>query len=63
MSDPKKDAARAYGVVTKDRRFPYRWTFFISKDGKILKVDKHVKVGAHGKDVAKALVELKVDVK
>ena len=58
VSDPKRKTAEAYGVVTTLRRFPYRWTFYIGKDGKILYIDKKVKVGQHGGDVAARLKQL-----
>jgi peroxiredoxin Q/BCP len=63
LSDPGKKVAGAYGVVTKKRKFPFRWTFYIGKDGKILAIDKKVKSGTHGADVAKKLGELGVDKK
>ena len=43
LSDPGKKVARAYGVVTDKRQVPFRWTFYIGKNGKILKVDRMVK--------------------
>ena len=60
MSDPDKQAAKAYGVVHEGREFPERWTFYIGEDGKILHVDKKVSVGSHGDDIAKRLKELGV---
>ena len=48
LSDPGKKVAKAYGVVTAKRQFPFRWTFYIGKDGKILKIDKAVKAGIDG---------------
>jgi peroxiredoxin Q/BCP len=39
---------------------PERWTFYIGADGKILHVDKMVKAGNHGNDVAAKLRELGV---
>ena len=63
LSDPAKKTARAYGVVTDKRPVPFRWTFYIGKDGKILKVDKKVRAGADGANCAKALKELGIDKK
>lgn len=60
LSDPRKTVAIAYGVVTVERAFPQRWTFYIGKDGKVLYIDKKVKTKSHGADVAKKLSELKV---
>lgn len=60
LSDPTKKVATAYGVVDATRPNPYRWTFYIGKDGKVLFVDKGVKTGSHGQDVAAKLRELGV---
>ena len=60
LSDPQKETARAYGVVTPDRALAYRWTFYIGVDGKILFIDKQVSPAAHGKDVLARLAELEV---
>jgi peroxiredoxin Q/BCP len=37
-----------------------RWTFYIGKDGKILAIDKDVKVDTAGADIAAKLGELGV---
>jgi peroxiredoxin Q/BCP len=37
-----------------------RWTFYIGKDGKVLFVDKDVKVDTAGADIAAKLAELGV---
>ena len=58
LSDPGKEAAQAYGVVTPERQVPFRWTFYIGKDGKILAIDKDVKAGSHGADMAARMKEL-----
>jgi len=58
LSDPGKKVAEAFGVVTDFRSVPYRWTFYVGKDGKILKVDKKIKVVSAGSDVAKTFEEL-----
>ena len=39
---------------------PFRWTFYIGEDGKILYIDKDVKAAEHGKDVVARLKELGV---
>jgi peroxiredoxin Q/BCP len=52
--------ARAFGVVTPDRAAPFRWTFYVGKDGKLLFVDREVKAATAGPDVAKRLAELGV---
>jgi len=51
--------AKAYGILSS-RGFSGRVTFYIGKDGKVLYVDKAVKAGNHGTDVAKKLGELGV---
>ncbi len=38
-----------------------RWTFYIGVDGKILHIDKSVKVSSAGPDVAARLAELGID--
>jgi peroxiredoxin Q/BCP len=53
--------AEAYGVITGKKKYPSRWTIYIGKDGKILYVDKDVKTGSHGDDIAKKLKELGVE--
>ena len=63
LSDPSKKTAKAYGVVTLTRPFAHRWTFYIGKDGKILKIDKKVRAGDDGANAAKALKALGVDTK
>jgi peroxiredoxin Q/BCP len=60
LSDPNKQVARAYGVVSLTRPLPHRWTFFIGADGNLLAVDKKVKPGSHGADVVARLNELGV---
>ncbi len=60
LSDPGKEVARAYGVVSGDRTTAARWTFYIGKDGKILYIDKAVSPAAHGKDVVERLKALGV---
>jgi peroxiredoxin Q/BCP len=58
LSDPGKDVAKAYGVVHQGRALPERWTFYIDKEGVIRAIDKTVKAGQHGADVAAKLAEL-----
>jgi peroxiredoxin Q/BCP len=58
LSDPGKEVARAYGVLDGD--YADRHTFYIGVDGRILYVDRKVKPGSAGDDVAARLAELKV---
>lgn len=53
--------ATAYGVVNSQRKFPFRYTVYIGKDGKVLFVDKQVQARSHGRDVAKKLEELGIE--
>lgn len=63
LSDPDKSVAQEYGVLRAKSGLANRWTFYIGKDGKILYIDKEVKPGEHGKDIAKKLAELGVEKK
>jgi thioredoxin-dependent peroxiredoxin len=60
LSDPTREVGKAYGVVTKEKGVAARWTFYISKDGKIAAIDKSVKVDTSANDVAAKLKELGV---
>jgi len=60
LSDPGRKVAQAYGLVDSAQGYPKRWTIYIGKDGKILHIDKSVKTGSHGADVAAKLKELGV---
>jgi peroxiredoxin Q/BCP len=60
LSDESKATAESFGVVTPQRAVPFRWTFYIGKDGKILFIDKEVNTGSHGTDIAAKLTELGV---
>jgi len=51
LSNPTKEVAEAYGVVTAERAFPFRWTYIIGGDGKILKIDKEVNPSTAGQDL------------
>ena len=58
LSDPGKDVARAYGVVTGDRATAFRWTFYIGKDGRILYVDRSGATSTQGQEVVNRLKAL-----
>lgn len=60
LSDETQEVAKAYGVLS-ERGYPKRHTFYIGKDGKILKVDRKVSVNTSAEDIAKNLEELKVE--
>lgn len=59
LADPTKDTAKAYGVLGM-AGFASRWTYYIGTDGKILHIDKGVKVSSAGQDIAAKLAELNV---
>ena len=61
LSNPSGDVARAYGVVTPERAFPFRWTFIIGPSGKILRVDREVNASTAGLDLVSHLTDLGVD--
>ena len=58
LGDPDKTAAEPYGVLLPAVGLDKRWTFYIGKDGRILFVDKAVKVDTAGADIAAKLAEL-----
>ena len=58
LSDPGKEVAKAYGVITGDKAYASRWTFYIGKDGKILYIDRQVSPASHGKDVVERIKAL-----
>jgi thioredoxin-dependent peroxiredoxin len=60
LSDAEGKTAREYGVTGPIQKFASRWTFYIGADGKILYIDKSVKVSTHPDDVAAKLQELGV---
>ncbi len=60
LSDPGKGVAQAYGVVTAERELPFRWTYIIGPDGKILAIDKDVTPTTAGADLVADLTRLDV---
>ena len=58
LSDPGKQVASAYGVVTPERQFAQRWTYYIGVDGRILFIERKVSVATAGQDLAAKLGEL-----
>jgi peroxiredoxin Q/BCP len=60
LSNPDGDVARAYGVVTPEREFPFRWTYIIGPDGRILRIDKDVNASTAGQELVAHLTELGV---
>ena len=60
LSDPTKEVATAYGVVSAERQFAQRWTFYIDEDGTIAHIDKEVNASTAGADVVARLEALGV---
>ncbi len=59
LSDPSKKTAKAYDVLNFFR-VAKRVTFYISKEGHILKIDKDIKPKTAAEDIAKTLATLNV---
>lgn len=59
LSDPTKEVATSYGVLNA-RGTATRWTFYIGKDGRILAIDKAIKVETSAEDMVAKLGELSV---
>jgi peroxiredoxin Q/BCP len=57
LSDADGSVGRAYGVIGRTG-FASRWTFYIAADGRIAAIDRSVKAGSHGRDIAARLAEL-----
>ena len=60
LSDPTKEVASAYGVLSP-RGFASRWTFYIGKDGRIAAIDKQVRPATSAEDMVAKLGELGVE--
>ncbi len=58
LSDPEKKVAAAYGVLAPNGAFALRWSFIVDRDGILRRIDKMVKPGSAGKDLAAALEAL-----
>jgi peroxiredoxin Q/BCP len=58
LADPDQKAAVPYGVLLPVVGLAKRWTFYIGRDGKILFIDKEVKVATAGADVVSKLADL-----
>jgi len=60
LSDPSKDVAKAYDVLNLFR-VASRVTFYISKEGEILKIDEDISPKTAAEDIADNLEKLNVD--
>ncbi len=59
LSDPSKETARAYGVLSM-AGFAKRHTFYIGKNGNILAIDENVQPASSAQDMAAMLAKLGV---
>ena len=59
LSDPGGLVADRYGVKSVIG-FAKRWTFYIGKDGRVVKIDKKINLMNAGKDMESNLVALNV---
>lgn len=57
MADPTKAMSTDYGVLGA-RGFNNRWTYYISEDGIVLKIDKETNPATAGKDLTRTMEEL-----
>ncbi|WP_288132108.1 peroxiredoxin [Microbulbifer sp.] len=60
LSDPTGEVAEAYDVKMPVLNMAKRVTFYIGKDGKILKIDRDIKPASSAQDMAATLGELGV---
>ena len=58
LSDPGKQVARAYGVLSVVRLFAKRKTFYIDPEGVIRHVEENVDTSSHGAQIARTLADL-----
>lgn len=59
LSDPTKEAARAYGVLAP-QGYARRWTYYIGADGRILAIDREVEPATAAEDLVAKLEALGV---
>ncbi|MGC4004206.1 MAG: peroxiredoxin [Pirellulales bacterium] len=63
LSDPTRDTAKAYGLVSDAKGNAKRVTFIIGPDGKVADVETKVNTKEHAKQVAEKLTALKTPLK
>jgi len=61
LSDPGKVTAEAYGVLMPVLGVAKRHTFYIGKDGRILKIDTKIRPATSAEDMAATLAKLGVE--
>ena len=57
LADPTKEMTGAYEVLM-GAGVANRWTYYIDKDGTILKIDKETKPATAGRDLVRTMEEL-----
>jgi len=57
LADPSKEMTGAYEVLM-DAGFANRWTYYIDKEGTILKIDKETNPATAGRDLTRTMGEL-----
>ena len=57
LADPTKEMTAAYEVLM-GAGFANRWTYYIDKDGTILKIDKETKPATAGRGLVRTMEEL-----
>jgi len=61
LADPEKKLAEPCGVLFTEgfaKGFAQRWTFYVDKEGVIIRIDKEVKPQTAGVDLARNMEEL-----
>ena len=57
LADPSKEMVDAYGALM-GVGFANRWTYYISADGTILKIDKETNAATAGRDLVQTMTDL-----
>ena len=57
LADPSKEMVDAYGALM-GVGFANRWTYYISADGTILKIDKQTNAATAGRDLVQTMNDL-----
>ena len=57
LADPSKEMVDAYGALM-GVGFANRWTYYISADGTVLKIDKETNAASAGRDLVRTMNDL-----
>lgn len=55
LSDTENQVGQAFGVVGFAGLYAKRWTFYVDREGIIRHIDKQVRVGSAGQDIAQRM--------